>query len=69
MPNMSDAKVSLGAGRAIKETEKAVLIETKEHAELWVPKSQIHDDSEVFEEGTSGRVVVRAWWARKEGLM
>lgn len=34
---------------------------------FWCPKSQIHDDSEVYEEGHEGTLVVRNWFAQKEG--
>lgn len=38
--------------------------------EKWVPKSVIHDDSEVFDKThtTPAKLVVLGWWARKEGL-
>jgi hypothetical protein len=32
------------------------------------PFSVIHDDSEVFEPGQVGKVVVQEWWADKQGL-
>jgi hypothetical protein len=33
--------------------------------EFWVPKSQIDSDSEVYKAGTSGKLVVKRWWADK----
>ena len=33
----------------------------------WIPKSQIHDDSEVYKPGTSGKLIVSFWYARKQG--
>jgi hypothetical protein len=36
--------------------------------EKWIPKSQIHDDSEVFRKGDQGKLVVTGWFAEKEGL-
>ncbi|HZR80433.1 MAG TPA: hypothetical protein VFD92_04975 [Candidatus Binatia bacterium] len=36
--------------------------------ELWVPHSVIMDDSEVFEPGHEGQLVVKPWFAFKEGL-
>lgn len=54
---------------AINETAKALLVRigTKEK---WVPKSVIHDDSEVFDltAAAQSKLVVLGWWARKEGL-
>jgi len=50
-----------------KDTGKALLCVTKEHGEVWVPHSQIHDDSETYKEGTSGTLGVTEWFAKKEG--
>lgn len=36
--------------------------------EVWVPQSQITDDSEVWRIGDRGTLVVKAWFARKENL-
>lgn len=51
-----------------RETGKACLciIDGEEH---WIPKSQIHDDSEVYEEGHEGRLVVTQWIAEQKGLV
>ena len=38
--------------------------------EIWVPNKCIHDDSEVWESskrGDIGNLVVRFWWAEKNG--
>ncbi len=35
--------------------------------EIWVPKSVLHDHSEVYEKGTNGKLVVKARWAEDEG--
>jgi hypothetical protein len=35
---------------------------------LWVPQAVITEDSEVYALGHSGRLEVKGWWARKEGL-
>ena len=52
-----------------KETEKAILVEI-EGDEYWVPKSQLSEDSEVYErdEGNEGTLIVTRWWATQEGL-
>ena len=39
-----------------------------EGEEVWIPKSQIHDDSEVYEDGTDGDLVISRWIAEKKGL-
>lgn len=64
---------SLGLGHVKRESEKAFLIVLEELGEeKWIPKSVIHDDSEVWcPEGpnASGEVVVKEWWAEREGLV
>jgi len=50
-----------------RETPKAILVKSN-GVSTWVPKSVIHDDSEVYKEGTSGKLVVARWFAEKEGL-
>jgi hypothetical protein len=37
-------------------------------SELWIPKSQIHDDSEVYADEQTGVLVITAWLAEKEDL-
>ncbi len=56
----------LGRGTCIKETKMAVYVEQQDGG-LWIPKSVLHDDSEVFDskENKGGKVVVKKWWARK----
>ena len=49
------------------ETDRAILC-IIENEEFWIPKSQIHDDSEVYEKGQDGTLIVTEWWAKKEGL-
>jgi len=51
----------------IHETDLALLVEI-EGEEVWIPKSQIEDDSEVMEKGDEGTLVVSGWFADKEGL-
>ncbi len=36
--------------------------------DVWVPQSQITDDSEVYATGDEGQLVVKLWWAEREGL-
>ena len=53
---------------AEKDTAKALLCVINGKA-VWVPKSQIHDDSEVYKVGTSGTLIVSDWWAEQAGLV
>lgn len=40
------------------------------YRKVWVPKSVIHDDSEVFDCRThaEGKLILMSWFCRKEGL-
>jgi len=63
--------LDLGEGYVTRSTDKALLVmldsDKKEH---WVPLSQIHDDSEIYNHTTAatGNLIVKAWWAEKAGL-
>lgn len=61
-------KVSLGQFEVSRETEKALKVFNDDN-QVWVPKSVIHDDSEVYKLGTSGDLVVAEWWAEKNGFL
>lgn len=68
---MSVEGVNLGACKVLAATEKALKVQLEvEDAPRWVPKSQIHDDSEVFDanHNDEGDLVVTQWFAEKEGL-
>lgn len=51
-----------------RETEKAILVVLPDHDEMWIPKSQVHDDSEVYQENDNGTLIVSRWFADKEGF-
>lgn len=68
--SMNDESHSLGNGKCIRETDKAILVKLDDDdSERWIPKSQLHDDSEVFDElgNADGEVIVKLWFAEKEG--
>jgi hypothetical protein len=50
------------------ETAKALLCVFDDATEKWIPKSVIHDDSEVYKWGTEGTLVVKQWFAEQEEL-
>jgi hypothetical protein len=52
----------------IKTTDDAMLL-TLDGAETWVPKSLLHADSDVYEEGDIGTVWIPEWWAIQEQLV
>ncbi len=63
--------VNLGPTKAIAGTEKALRVQLEsEDAPRWIPRSQIHDDSEVYDDknNATGDLVVSRWFAEKEGL-
>lgn len=47
----------------IRETEKAILVLDADENQTWIPKSQVHDDSEVYGEDHEGDLVVTDWMA------
>lgn len=60
--------VDLGKVKVLSESAKAIQVEREDGSTLWVPKSVLHDDSEVFEADQDGKLVVLEWFAEKEGL-
>lgn len=64
------SKVSFDDVSVENETAKALLVRI-ESKSYWLPKSAIHDDSEVFDglDNSEGKLVVQQWWAEKEGLV
>lgn len=66
-----DEDFTIEGARAERETDIALLVvyeQGKRTVERWFPKSQITDDSEVWEVGHRGKLVISGWFARKEGL-
>lgn len=53
--------------KCIRETSAAILVEIGEE-EVWIPKSQIDDDSEVYKDGDEGTLVITAWIAKQKGI-
>lgn len=52
----------------IASTEKAILVESDNlDEETWIPKSVIHDNSEVYKNNTTGNLIVSDWFAKKKG--
>jgi hypothetical protein len=51
----------------LRSTESAVLC-LIENEEIWIPQSQIDDESEVWEEGDNGTLVISLWIAEQKGL-
>ncbi len=62
--------LSLGLARSHRASPKAILVTLKDESPKtrWVPQDCIHDDSEVYEAGQVGKLVVieGSWWARQQ---
>ena len=52
----------------IATSDEALLCDI-EGEEIWIPISQITDDSEVYKSGTSGTLIITDWLAAKKGLV
>mgnify|MGYP001617290261 FL=1 len=52
------------------ETEKAIRVRFAGGSERWLPKSLVHEDSEVWDEENAGPGVLKLplWFVEKEGL-
>ena len=51
--------------KVLRETEKALLVLTDEGEEVWVPKSVVDEDSEVYQKDDEGTLIVQEWFAKK----
>ncbi len=48
----------------------AILVQGNDFDEdTWIPKSVIAETSEVYADETDGTLIVKDWWAEKEGLV
>jgi len=67
--DVDDEPVRIRDVSSVGETEHAVLCRIPgRRSELWIPKSQIHDDSDVYADDQTGTLVITAWLAEKEDL-
>lgn len=65
------AKYEIEDAEVIRATERALLVRAPELDDaVWIPLSQVHDDSEVWDDGENsgpGLLVVSAWFAEQRG--
>lgn len=68
MPEFRE-KVRIDDVTCTKVTEKAMLVVIEED-EIWIPKSQVDDDSEVYDAGehSTGTLVISQWIAGQNGI-
>lgn len=67
-----DMGVDLGTAEAKHDTGKALRVSVDDLGrDIWVPHSQIHDDSEVFDcdDNAVGHLIITRWFAEKERLV
>jgi len=69
-----DEPQPLGEAVCSRETPTAILVQLIDDGEdtMWIPKSCLHDDSEVYgeyEDQNRGQLVVKMWWAEEKGLV
>ncbi len=55
--------------RCARETRAAILVSGVEDEDIWIPKSQVDDDSEVYRSGTDGTLVISDFIAEKKNLV
>ena len=66
--SIPEGTVDLTNTRVLQATPDALRVNVDESSEsFWVPKSVVHDDSEVYDEGQHGTLLIQEWWAEKEG--
>lgn len=75
---VDDRGYEFGDVKLLMVRPKAILVKSTDGAtvsagaERWIPVSQLHDDSEVWQEsevGETGKLVVSTWLARQEGWL
>lgn len=74
MSERDETAQPLGQAVCSRETKLAILVQLIDDGEdkLWILKSVVHDDSEVYGEAddrNKGQLVVKTWWAEKEGMI
>jgi len=60
---------NVGRVEAIHETDSALKVRMEDGKELWFPQDHIDDDSEVWNKGQEGNLVVSDWIAEEKGLI
>ena len=61
--------VEIGVFEVLHETDSALLCVVEDLEEVWIPKSQIDDDSDVTGSGDVGNLVIPEWLAIEKELV
>lgn len=62
------ATVRIADVEVLYDSGKALKVRIGGEIEKWIPQSQVDDASEVWKVGDKGDLVIKAWFAEKEGL-
>ena len=63
--NRSSDAIYYDGCTCVGETPKAIKVDIPDLGEeQWIPKSQVHDDSEVYAKGDEGTLAVTNWFAK-----
>lgn len=65
---MEDETVTFDDVVCLAQTGAAILV-LVENEEVWIPLSQVGEDSEVREKDDTGDLVITKWIAKKKGLL
>jgi hypothetical protein len=60
--------VEIEGAECIHQSDKAILVEVGLDKPVWIPHGQVDDDSEVWEKGQKGKLVITEWIATQKGL-
>jgi hypothetical protein len=55
-----------------RKTDAAILVEDEDGEEVWIPISQLDDETEILEDseiGEEGKLVIPEWLATKKGWL
>lgn len=67
---MPENTVTFDDCEVVRETAKAILVivpDLEIGEPVWIPQSQVHENSECYKLGTSGDLVVTRWLAQQKG--
>ena len=54
----------------VHQTDKAILViipDLDKGEPVWIPQTQVHEDSDCHKLGTSGKLIVTEWFAERKG--
>ena len=60
--------VEVEGAECIHQSDKAILVEVGLDKPVWIPHGHVDDDSEVWEKGQTGKLVISEWIATQKGL-